>query len=539
MMEAIDLLGASLVATALGGSQSALARLARAVARRLRSSPANQKLPSIIPAPSDRAPSASELDGLRDRVFSQHGLGPNDFAVVSFFGLGDAYLLISLLPYVERRLGESKLLVMLQEHHQPLTKLASTGSNVRFAFVSSADAREAIRIFSGHKRDNCFEPGRVYFPHPSLIPGHSLDNIYAIEQFTQLDLYKQLLHLPLTTTPDFYRHVNWPWPVAARRDKRSVLLCPFANSFAPPPLEFWQALATKLVAAGFNVSVNAYDATGSKQFPKIAGTRRLSVPLNDLLAASGDYHWIIGALCGLMNVFSSAGSPNYKTFVIWDDGSGEFKFNPHVHTPSAFPYAYQTKYDGLLHNCDHVVASRANLDESCQRVLRGLPMLSGAGGPAERTVPCYMPTPPGEIVDRISILRVKADRLDGVRRLLALRELEYLDHVLETVLARSPSRGEALRLLDELVELNGEAWQANERIYQTFEDSGWGEAMNKQRPEAMLDGFRNMARAQALNRRRVELKNSCSKLAGNTLIEVKSFDPAQAGLKQGAKKQAA
>lgn len=465
-------------------------------------------------------------------MFNRYDLEADDQLFFSLFGIGDSFLVLSLIPEVARRIAPRKLCLLLKQHHRPLERLVGLPENVKLGFIDSAEVDEAFRVFSSHKLENQFEPGRMYFPHPSLVSGCSLDNLYAIEQFTQLDLYKQLLHLPLSASPRFYREADWPHSCRQHAaTAKPVLLCPFANSYPPPPYPFWERLAQHLVRQGYTVSINGSDSTGNKAFPVIPGTRPLSLPLDEMFRMCSEFHWIIGALSGLMNVFTSCGSPNYKTFVIWDDGSGQFRFNPHVHTPSAFPYAYQTKYDGLLHNCDHVVASAADFEAACRRILDGLALLSSVGGPMERSRPYYLTSPPGEILDRASILKVKIDRLPGVRSLVARRELEYLSHVVRALGEDSASELELNEEFAELVRLNDEGWQANERIYQSFDAAGWGaDDAVVRNEEAMLSSFRNMARAQALNRQRIEVKNRCSRIAGSTLVEVKSFaEPSRPG----------
>lgn len=488
-----------------------------------------------VPTGSSAAPvhqPASGYQQLRDRFYEESQLGDSDLVVFTLFGLGDTFLVLSLLDEVRRRHIPGRIVVYIKQTQAAVADLFDFDNAIEVKTIDSAEAGRVISTFARHREENLVAPGRACCLHPSLFTGYTLDNIYHIEQFSQLDMYKQLLHLPLATRPDFYTKASWPHPSKKLSDGAPrVLLCPFANSFPPPPASFWERLANRLLAEGCEVAINAFDASGSKEFPRIDGTQRLEISLPELLQSCGSYDWVIGPLTGLLNVLTSAGSPNYKTFVIWDNESGVFEFNPSTHRASAFPYAYQTKYDGLLHNCDHVVASASREREACDRVLSGLELLRAAGSPVQRAVPFYAPTHPGDILDRLSIARVKSNRLDGVRKLVAEREVEYFGQVVDEMLRLATCREDLLNCLEELVDLNDRAWESNEQIYQTFEKTGWADSLSSDRDwDEIRAAFSNMAQAQSLNRQRVAIKNRSTTLLGNTFLEVKSFDdPWKAG----------
>ncbi len=121
-----------------------------------------------------------------------------------------------------------------------------------------------------------------------------------------------------------------------------------------------------------------------------------------------------------------------------------------------------------------------------------------------------IPVSAGELVDKITILRVKAERIgdpgktDNVRKELAALEACALEN-----LQGSP---ELERLTAELAEVNGALWDIEEGKRDCERRRDWGER------------FVELARAVYIqNDRRAALKRRINELTGSELVEEKSY----------------
>lgn len=114
---------------------------------------------------------------------------------------------------------------------------------------------------------------------------------------------------------------------------------------------------------------------------------------------------------------------------------------------------------------------------------------------------------PGELVDRITILRVKAKFLKSTpQHSLVSGELEKLLRIAEPFL-RLKSVAEAVAALEAV---NTEMWVAMERIYQ------WSEEQDE-------EYTRTVTHIIEVNRERAFLKRAVDEATGNSPGEAKSF----------------
>ncbi len=123
-----------------------------------------------------------------------------------------------------------------------------------------------------------------------------------------------------------------------------------------------------------------------------------------------------------------------------------------------------------------------------------------------------VPVSAGELVDKITILRVKAERIGdaakaaNVRRELALLEAAARDHLADTPDLR--------RLTDELTRINARLWDIEE-----------GKRDCERRQEFGPD-FIALARSVYVeNDQRARVKREINLLTGSALVEEKSYRP--------------
>jgi len=121
-----------------------------------------------------------------------------------------------------------------------------------------------------------------------------------------------------------------------------------------------------------------------------------------------------------------------------------------------------------------------------------------------------IPVSAGELVDKITILRVKAERIAPEKRLNVVRELDALEAVGREHLPPTP---EMQQLTAELHEVNGLLWDVEEGKRDAERRKDFGAR------------FVELARAVYIeNDRRAAIKRRINDLLGSEIVEEKSYD---------------
>jgi len=121
-----------------------------------------------------------------------------------------------------------------------------------------------------------------------------------------------------------------------------------------------------------------------------------------------------------------------------------------------------------------------------------------------------VPTSPGDLIDRITILQLKSERMSEPGRLRNVRhERALLEDVARCHLSRTPDLDV---LWAELLRINGALWQIEDDIRACERDGDFGPR------------FVEIARSVYLtNDRRSEVKRQINRLLGSSLVEEKSY----------------
>jgi hypothetical protein len=131
-------------------------------------------------------------------------------------------------------------------------------------------------------------------------------------------------------------------------------------------------------------------------------------------------------------------------------------------------------------------------------------------------MPILAPISAGELIDKITILRVKATRIgDPVKEANVRAELALLEVTAARELAGSP---DLERLTAELTEINAALWDIEDgkRDHERRQDFG--------------PSFVQLARRVYIdNDRRAAVKRAINALAGSEIVEEKSYKPYLAG----------
>src|ERR1700722_19613871 len=126
-------------------------------------------------------------------------------------------------------------------------------------------------------------------------------------------------------------------------------------------------------------------------------------------------------------------------------------------------------------------------------------------------MPILAPISAGELVDKITILRVKAERIDAGKRANVTKELRLLEALAADVL---PDSQKLAVLTAELTAVNAALWDIEEgkRDCERRQDFG--------------GDFVRLARAVYLeNDRRAAIKRAINDETGSELVEEKSYQP--------------
>ncbi len=128
------------------------------------------------------------------------------------------------------------------------------------------------------------------------------------------------------------------------------------------------------------------------------------------------------------------------------------------------------------------------------------------------TRPIRIEIAPGELIDKITILEIKAERIaDAAKRANVLIELATLTDVRGAAIRPD---GEIDRLAAELKTVNEALWEIEDDIRECDRDGDFGPR------------FVELARAvYRTNDRRAELKRAINLCLGSRLVEEKSYKP--------------
>jgi len=129
-----------------------------------------------------------------------------------------------------------------------------------------------------------------------------------------------------------------------------------------------------------------------------------------------------------------------------------------------------------------------------------------------------IPVSPGELLDKITILRIKSERIRDAGKLANVRvELDALEHTWRTWAYTGPPGDETLkaRIESDVAALTA----VNERLWQ-IED----EIRDKERAQAFDAEFIRLARAVYIeNDARAAIKRRINLALGSSLVEEKSY----------------
>ena len=450
---------------------------------------------------------------------SVHDATPRDYVLVSTFGVGDTYLIAALCAaFRERycRSGERLILVVPEGHHDLAGMFSESLDGL--AKISSGEAR---RLNHTAPRGQTLTPGVAFMPHPQFVgvrsdyPSDPRDPASppAHGRMSDAAMFAMIMGLrpdaPLTTPRVPTAERALAEQVADQLGvvcDRTVVLVDHANSWPAPPDDLWTALTEELSTAGWRVLRN-----DPSRMPM-----RCLLPLLEICG------WVVGANCGLMQTLVLSRARLRKTVLTSSRWLGATdSHGAGVVIPGTCAYGFR-KADGRQYDIDEF---RVDDDPASRRQL-AVAIASGrmSTGPVPDPSPLSVveaPVSPGEVLDRLTILQIKRDRLPAKAPGL-YRDIAPLCEIRDGLVRAHP---EIVALESELRRLNEVSWDGNEILIETFADDryggeSWTIGQDTERAERTLRAF---GRAHRGNQRRVRVKNEINRicLAGR---EEKSYE---------------
>lgn len=457
--------------------------------------------------------------------------------IVCPYSLGDTYLLASLGEAFRRaHCADGKPVVLVVK--SSLFPLALMFRQHFDRIIGLEDLYlNAIRLELEHvKLSTILCPGHAYFPHPNHLHDARADLTPTFGRVSQLGMYATLLRLPLETRPALPQISPDARQGAAElaaklgiRDGRSVLLFPESNSWEQVPDEFWQHLAPRLQAAGWDVYTNASGSWRGPRAQEIEGARLIHVPLDLVYPFLERAGWAIGTLCGMMNSLVTARLACRKTILTRGvaPGADDDFFHP-AGLLYTYPYAYQRTFDGLNYDIEeYQVLGPETYERVAATIARGFNAQSPSPPAPDPVLRIPADLMPGELFDKVSILEIKRDRLPDSKRVQAEKELTVLYEISRPLCDEHP---ELRARYAELKRLNELGWDLNEHIFKQFDDTDYGtdgwqlDVADPAQVQAVERSVREFRHSQQTNRDRVRLKNEINAICRAAWAEEKSFD---------------
>lgn len=256
----------------------------------------------------------------KNKLLQRLQIQKDEWFFVSPYGIGDLYLILTLLPEFKRIHDARKITVgIIQEKHRDILKL--------FPFVVDRIEKIDEKELSLCEYSN-FEPGHPVIIHPGHIFPISMVSLIGYKKIHLLDIYKILLNLPLDSNPV---PPVYPEQRITENSKRkfndyglsegsTVLMAPQAFSYSKPLLDidFWKSLTQKLMDLDLNVAM----MSSSLDFKSIKGVTFVDFPLIEAIPFSEQCGFFIGNRSGFCDLLSTSKAFKIILFSreIWHSG---------------------------------------------------------------------------------------------------------------------------------------------------------------------------------------------------------------------------
>lgn len=414
------------------------------------------------------------------------------------YGLGDTHLVSALCREFKRHTSADHVLLRCKQGHVELARMF-TGADE----VEGVDTDEMACLFgrTSHLNQPTPQSGIPFFAHPSIVRVRP-DWCVAHEPMCDAAMYAMILGLPPSSPLELPAISETSREEATELAKRldiesgkTALLVTQANSWVGPSESFWSHLENKLSASEWKVLRND----------------PAQIPLRCMLPFSEICGWVIGANCGLMQ-FVVCGQADCKKTIV----TQSFMKAGYPLPVSSDRYRLTRKIDGNTYDIEEYSVREEYYDSVIEMIANG----QNARGPKPNPHPIprfETSVSPGEIIDRLTILRMKMANLPQDKARMVYREAMELRTVRDEIVGKWP---EVETFESELLRLNEIAWIENQKLIDAYENSEPEEWDGIKR----LGILRAFGRAHRSNQDRIRVKNRIAQICGTEGREQKSYD---------------
>lgn len=429
---------------------------------------------------------------------------------INIYGTGDSYHLFSHLYFYAKEIRgvSAKKIVILSTRSNFL--IGRLFNNLGFKSIECDFTKSEIDYLKNSKTDPI--NGSIVIPHVNNIIGaERLEKFSGFIGFSD----KQLMSYLLSYRFDLKKSVaktEIQIPYESLIKKNAILLIPVSNSLPSIEFEFWLKLADKLTEIGYVVYVNKVVADNfvlDKNKYVV-----LDLDLDILIGIANKFKLILGAQCGLTNILIDVAKTN--NIILINNHIELIKnFSENLEVNQYWPFFYAEKFNYPANQVLTVNYKNKKSDEVINNIVNAASLYLSEEKITRSK--CYNVTMSlGEIIDRISILEVKYNKLSESKKLNSLIELTKLKDMVNFDALNSD--GLFNNLFKSLKKYNETAWDTNEVFYGVRE----GSVISDQ--DYILYG-KLIIEAQLVNKKRIEIKNLItSKYTAGGYYESKSFN---------------
>ncbi len=270
-----------------------------------------------------------------------------------------------------------------------------------------------------------------------------------------------------------------------------------------------------------------------------------------IMFIKNNVEYIISPVCGFLNLNISLGTiKNYLSLYPSNSNNsyqfGRYTINPeHYFKQKTFdnrdyvnelliPYKTDSYDENFKYDFLSKFQDLLNSEMSFKKNKEPLEGKTHLQNQSNLNINIKLNTSAGEIIDKFVIQKIKKRKISSAEKIYHIdKELAILQEKVDFILEKgSENKSQILKLINQLESVNEEAWIKNDEIYFGFEGFFGSEEFNpsiedlkkdKKLLNSLIQSAKNFRTSQALNKKRVEIKNKITDMVSIGYLEGKSF----------------
>lgn len=241
-------------------------------------------------------------------LLANHGIDKNSMGLVLPYGLGDTYIICSLISDFIKLNKIQNLFLIVKPGHDEVIKLFNL--SVKTVVVKNmSEVIHLCKLFGQKKL------GNIYVAHPNYIKDSSLTSLIGYKGFNLADMYRAMLNIPLDSSLQLPRSPKKMSDSHFRKlglvKHKSIILFPEANSIDAINSQIWESIADYYKKSGFFVFSSV-----SKSINVVKGTQSVNIPIANIREVASFGGYVIALRSGICEVMSTSKA---KMMVLYPD----------------------------------------------------------------------------------------------------------------------------------------------------------------------------------------------------------------------------